>query len=208
MPHNAKNPRSGVAVIEFSFSLLVLVPLVLGVFIYGFRLIDSLQMMQITRDLGHMYIEGVDFRQGGAVATAQKLATNYNLTASGSSVVILSQITPETQAMCDAANVAPAGTPCANLNRLVFVEQLTIGNTASGASHFGTPPTTTINGVTNEVTVLSQATLASAVANGFGSVLALNTGEIAYVAEMVNQTPQLNIPGFSGAPLVYSRTIF
>jgi hypothetical protein len=110
--------------------------------------------------------------------------------------------------MCDAADIAPPGRPCTNFGKPVFIEQLTIGNTGSGASAFGTPPTTTINGVTDEVTVLNQATSAGAVANGFNSVLALNTGEIAYVAEMVNQTPTLNIPGFSGAPLVYSRTIF
>ena len=209
MARNARRKsRSGVAVIEFSFSLLVLVPLVLGVFVYGFRLIYSLQMMQITRDLGHMYVEGINFRNSGPISNAATLASGFNLTSNGTSVVILSQITLETQAMCDAANIAPAGTPCTNLAKPVFIEQLTIGNTSCGASHFGTPPMTTINGVTNEVTVLSQATLASAVANGFGSVLALNNGETAYVAEMVNQTPSLNIPGFSGAPLVYSRTIF
>ena len=205
MPHNAKNPRSGVAVIEFSFSLLVLVPLVLGVFIYGFRLIDSLQMMQVTRDLGHMYIEGINFRLSGPIGNAATLASGFNLTANGTSVVILSQVTLETQAMC---NAAPAGTPCNNLNQPVFIEQLTIGNAASGSSHFGTPPLTTINGVTDEVSTTDQAKTSSAQATGFGSVLALNAGEIAYVAEMVNQTPTLNIPGFSGAPLVYSRTIF
>jgi hypothetical protein len=205
MTHKAKNRRSGVAVVEFSFSLLVLVPLVLGVFVFGFRLIFSLQMMQVTRDLGHMYIEGINFRNSGPISNAQTLASGFNLTSSGTSVVILSQITLETQAMC---NAAPTGTPCNNLNQPVFIEQVTIGNTSSGSSHFGTPPLTTINGVTDEVSSTNQAANSSAVATGFGSVLALNSGEIAYVAEMVNLTPTLNIPGFSGAPLVYSRTIF
>ncbi len=70
MAHNAKKRRSGVAVVEFSFSLLVLVPLVLGVFVFGFRLIFSLQMMQVTRDLGHMYIEGINFRLSGPIGNA------------------------------------------------------------------------------------------------------------------------------------------
>jgi hypothetical protein len=208
MTRIARKSQSGVAVIEFSFALLVLVPLVLGVFVFGFRLIYSLQMMQITRDLGHMYIEGINFRNSGPISNAETLASGFNLTSNGTSVVILSQITIEQQSNCDAANIAPAGTPCANLNKPVFLEQLTIGNTAAGASPFGTPPTTTVNGVTNEVTVVNQASNTSAVANGFGGVLTLNVGEIAYVAEMVNQTPTLNIPGFSGAPQVYSRAIF
>jgi len=195
-------------VIEFSFAVLFLVPLLLGVFVFGFRLIRSLEMTQITRDLGHMYIEGVNFRNSGPIQNAQTLATGFNLTATGTSIVILSEIKVEQQADCDAALIAPAGTPCANLNKPVFIEQLTIGNTGSGQSPFGTPPVTTVNGVTNRVTTVNQARNPAAVANGFNAVLALNAGEIAYLAEMVNLTPDLNIPGLSGTPLVYARTIF
>ena len=200
--------QSGVAIVEFSMSLLFLTPLLLGAFVFGFRLVSSIQMMQITRDLGHMYIEGINFRNSGPVQNAQTLASGFNLTSSGTSVVILSEVKVEQQSDCDAANVAPPGKPCANLGKAVFVEQLTIGNTSAGSSTFGTPPTTTINGVTNEVSTVNQATSSSALANGFSSVLSLNAGEIAYVAEMVNQTPTLNIPGFSGKPQVYARTIF
>ena len=142
------------------------------------------------------------------VSNAQTLASGFNLTSTGTSVIILSEVKVEQQADCDAADIAPAGTPCANLGKTVFIEQLTIGNTSDGVSAFGTPPTTTVNGVTNEVTAVDQARNASAVANGFTSVLSLNAGETAYVAEMVNQTPTLNIPGFYGEPLVYARTIF
>ena len=194
--------------VEFTMSLLLLTPLLLGVFVFGFRLVSSIQMGQITRDLGHMYIEGINFRNTGPIQNAQTLASGFNLTATGSSVVILSQVKIEQQADCDAAGVAPAGKPCANLGLPVFVEQLTIGNTSAGPSHFGTPPTTTVNGTTYEVSTVNQATNAGAVAGGFSSVLSLNAGEIAYVAEMVNQTPSLNVPGFSGQPLVYSRTIY
>ncbi|HTX37382.1 MAG TPA: hypothetical protein VME43_20280 [Bryobacteraceae bacterium] len=208
MPTRKFKSRSGVAIVEFSMSLLFLTPLLLGAFVFGFRLVCSIQMMQITRDLGHMYIEGINFRNTGPISNAQTLASGFNLTSSGSSVVILSEVKVEQQSDCDAANIAPAGKPCANLGQPVFVEQLTIGNTSSGSSAFGTPPTTTVNGVTNEVTSVNQASSSSAVASGFNSVLALNAGEIAYVAEMVNQTPALNIPGFSGEPLVYARTIF
>src|SRR5471030_489946 len=54
--------RRGVAVMEFTLSLLFLIPLLLGVLIFGFKLIRSLEMTQVTRDLGAMYLRGVDFR--------------------------------------------------------------------------------------------------------------------------------------------------
>jgi len=200
--------RSGVAIVEFSLSLLFLTPLVLGVFVYGFRLVNSIQMMQITRDLGHMYIQGINFRNSGPQQNAQTLASGFNLTSTGTSVVILSQIKIEQQSDCDAAQIAPPGKPCANLGKPVFTEQLTLGNAGSGSSAFGTPPLTTVNGTTNKVTTVNQASSTLAVATGFGSVLTLNAGETAYVAEMVNQTPALNIPGMSGQPVVYARTIY
>jgi hypothetical protein len=208
MAKRALQSESGVAIVEFSMSLLFLTPLLLGAFVFGFRLVNSIQMNQITRDLGHMYVEGINFRNSGPISNAQTLASGFSLTSSGTSVVILSQVKVEQQSDCDAADILPLGIPCANLGKTVFIEQLTIGNTGAGSSVFGTPPTTTVNGVTNEVSVANQAGSSSAVANGFASVLALNPGEIAYVAEMVNQTPALNIPGLSGEPQVYSRTIF
>jgi hypothetical protein len=38
--------------------------------------------------------------------------------------------------------------------------------------------------------------------------MVLKAGELAYVAEMVNLTPDFNIPGLSGGPQVYTRAIF
>src|SRR3977135_1631859 len=76
------NRRKGVAIVEFTFSMVVLVPLLLGVFVLGFRLIRSLQMQQVVRDLGHMYIRGIDFRNPGPVSNAQTMAQSFDLTAS------------------------------------------------------------------------------------------------------------------------------
>ena len=109
---------------------------------------------------------------------------------------------------CDAANSfpppLPPGNACVNLNKPVFVEQLTIGNTGSGSSVFGTPPLQS----DGTVTVYDQGRNAAAVASGFGAAIVLKSGEFAYVSEMVNLTPDLNIPGFSGRPQVYARAIF
>jgi hypothetical protein len=206
--------RGGVAVIEFAFSMVVLIPLLLGTFVFGFRLIRSLEMEQIVRDLGHMYVRGVDFRSAGPRQNAQTLASGFDLSATGTSLVILSAVRIATQADCDANN--PAGTHCANLNNPIFIEQLTIGNTGlqingtPARSAFGTPPVT----ATFTVTSANQANNTSAAAgstgsnSGFAGVLVLNPGEIAYVVEMINATPELNVPGLSGTPQVYARSIF
>lgn len=157
-------------------------------------------MDQITRDLGHMYVQGVDFTNAGPVQNAQTLASGFDLTAMGSSDVLLSKIKTIQQSDCDAANPTHPGVQCTNYNKQVFMEQLTIGNSSAGSSRFGTPPMTG-----NTVSITDQANNPAAVAANFMNVPA---GVIAYMAEMNNQTPDLNIPGFSGMPLVYSSAIF
>lgn len=199
-----RNRRSerGAAAIEFTLSTVFLVPLLLGTLVFGFRLIRAIEMDQITRDLGHMYVRGIDFRNAGPQQNAQTLASGFDLSTTGSSVVILSQIKIIQQSDCDAVN-GFSNSPCPNITKPVFTEQLTIGNTSAGSSRFGTPPTS--NG---SVTPANQINSANAVANGFSSVMSLPVGVIAYLAEMNNQTPDLNIPGFSGSPVVYARAIF
>jgi hypothetical protein len=210
--------QRGVAIIEFTFSLLFLIPLMLGVLVFGFKFIRGLEMIQVSRDLGAMYLRGVDFRNAGAQQTAQRLADNFNLTATGTSVVILSTVKLITGADCLAANkVANPGstsTACTNLGKAVFTEQLTVGNPAQGSSAFNTPPTlpatcTPISTGTPcvfTVTVQNQGITAGAQAANFAMVL--KAGELAYVAEMVNLTPAFTVPGLSGAPQVYARAIF
>ena len=209
--------RRGVAVMEFTLSLLFLIPLLLGVLIFGFKLIRSLEMTQVTRDLGAMYLRGVDFRNAGAQQTAQNLAQDYNLTATGTSVVILSRVKLITAADCTAANAVPplvAGSACVNQGKFVFTEQLIVGNPTAGSSGFGTPPvqpaTCTPLGpgtpCVKTVTVKDQGRTTGAQTTSF--VMVLKAGEFAYVAEMVNLTPELNIPGLSGGPQVYARAIF
>jgi len=202
----ANRGRSGVAVVEFALALVFLTPLLLGTFVFGFKMIRSIEMTQITRDLGHMYIRGVNFRaaNAGAVQNAQTLAAEYALTSTGTSLVVFSEVRIAVQADCDAANPTKVGQSCTNLNKPIFVEQVTLGNTSVGSSHFGTPPLQ----ADQTVSVANLGNNSAAQANGFGTVLALNAGEVAYVCEMINQTPEFNIPGISGAQMVYSRTIF
>ncbi|HUA60352.1 MAG TPA: hypothetical protein VML19_16435 [Verrucomicrobiae bacterium] len=209
-----KRRQSGATVLEFTLSLLVLTPLLIGTYVFGFRLVRKQQTDQITRDLAHMYSRGVNFKQSGAATEAGTLANQFGLTSTGYSVVIFSTITIETPTMC---NNGTGSNSCANLNSPVFVEQVAIGNTSANSSAFGTPTSSgslpaTVPAVANDYsTTLSasdQAKMSFAVANNFNTVLALNSGETCYMVEMYNNTPDLSVPGLTGSPQVYSRAIF
>lgn len=217
MSRKSPRRRSGIAVIEFSLSLTFLVPLLLGTFVFGFRLIRSLEMDQVVRDLGHMYVRGVDFRNSGPQQNAQILAQGFDLTSTGTSLLVFSQIRIVTQADCDAANPSsPHGTHCTNLGNPVFTEQYTVGNAnlvingATARSVFGTPPTQTDHTVTatNQANNSTAAAGTTSSLSGFAKILTLQTGEYAYLVEMFNATPELNVPGLSGSPQVYARSVF
>ena len=87
---------------------------------------------------------------------------------------------------------------------------LTIGGVSVAKSAFGSPPLQ----ADQTVSVANQGNNALAAAGhtvgptGFAKVLLLNSGELAYVVEMINGTPSLSIPGLSGTPQVYARSIF
>jgi len=219
IPGKRSDDRRGVAIVEFTLSLVFLVPLVLGTLVYGFRLIRAIEMDQIVRDICHMYIGGtVDFTQAGPQGIAATLAHGFNLTANGSSVLVLSTIKVIQQADCDAANpLKPAGTHCTNLGNPVFTQQIKFGNTSLSIngvnianSAFGTPPLQSNDTVlaTDQANTATAAAGNTAALTGFAKILALNSGEFAYVTEMFNATPDLNIAGLSGAPQVYARSIF
>jgi hypothetical protein len=220
IPRKRRNRRSGVAIIEFSLCIGFLVLLLLGTLVFGFRLIRNLQMEQIVRDVCHMYLRGVNFKNTvpNAQSTAKLLAQSFDLSSSGSSVLILSQIRVIQQADCDAANPgSPKGTHCTNLNNPVFTEDLMIGNTGLringlnvAGSIYGTPPLQSDQTVsaTDQANTLSAAAGVTSAASGFASLIILKAGEYAYMVEMMNSTNELNIPGFSGRPQVYARSVF
>ncbi len=213
MRRSTKRQQSGATIIEFTLSLAFMIPLLIGTFVFGFRLVQAQQINQITRDLAHMYSRGVDFTTAGGDAEADTLAGQFGLTTSGQAALIFSTITLASTATCQAYN---STNTCTNLGKPIFTSQVAIGNATSNASAFGTPtssgslPATT--GVTaNYSTIVSataQANNTWAVANGFSSVLTLTAGQVVYVVEMYDHTPSLNVGGITGQPLVYSRAIF
>jgi len=203
---NSKRRRSGVAIVEFSLAMVFMAPLLLGTLVFGFRIIKNIQMQQVVRDLGHMYLRGANFRDTAMVTVAQTLSQGLDLTSSGKSGIVVSKIRAITQADCDAADPGHAGTnyPCTNRGQGAFVEQVELGNKTLAVSVFGTPPMDSNYNVSSSAQALNSAAQAS----GFATILPLAAGEYAFVVEMYNQTPDLSIPGFSGRPQVYARSIF
>src|ERR1700693_103898 len=95
-----KRKQRGATIIEFTLALQVLILLLTGTYVFGFRLVQAQQLFQITRDLAHMYSRGVVFTATGAVADAQILAGQFGLTSTSNSVAILSTIQIETATDC------------------------------------------------------------------------------------------------------------
>jgi hypothetical protein len=212
MKQHARRKQGGVAALEFALSLSFLTPLLIGAYAFGFRLVEAQDLFQITRDLAHMYSRGVDFTTSGGASEAANLAGRLTLTSTGNNVVILSTIQIETAAACLSTT---GNSNCPNLNQPVFVQQVAVGNATAYSSPFGTPvgggalPATT--GVSNDysvtVSAANQANSSWAVAGNFNSVLALSSGQVAYMAEMITDTG-ISVPGLTGSPQVYARAIF
>jgi hypothetical protein len=187
--------RGGAAIVEFVLAAaLIYTPLILGTIVIGMNLIRAIQLTQLNRDAGHMFARGVDFAVPANQAILQQLATGLDLTPGGKSVVILSQI----------MRVDCPGPPaCANHGVAVFVRQIVLGNSTLRASRYGTPPTVAGGMVPNY-----QTNPAARTVNFHPSVMDMQMGETAYVAEAYYRSTELELPGFMTNTGVAARGIF
>lgn len=208
----ARNQERGVAVLEFSLMLTILTPLLIGIFAYGFKLVEAQQNFQLARDLAHMYSRGVDFTTSANTTEAQDIAGTLGLTSSGNAAVVLSTIQTESSAECLAAT---GNANCPNLNKPVFTQQIVIGNATTYQSPFGTPTSTgklsATSGVSNNysttVSSTNQANSTWAVATGFTNVMTLTAGSTTYMVEVITNSG-FTVSGVTGSPNVYARAIF
>jgi hypothetical protein len=215
MNRTRRRKQAGATIIEFTLSLMFLMPLLLGTMVFGFRLVEAQQINQITRDLAHMYSRGVAFNTTAGTSEAASLSNQFGLTTNGSSVIIFSTLTLMTAAGCNTGTGGNTGL-CTNLNKPVFTSQVAIGNSTANRSVFGTPTSTgsltATTGVSNNysatVTAANQASSSWAAAPNFANLVTLTSGQVVYMVEMINNTPALNVAGITGLPQVYSRAIF
>jgi hypothetical protein len=199
-----RNRVKGVAIIEFTFVMLVLVPLLLGTIGFGLRLIQSMQVIQLARDSGRMYARGLDFSQAGNKTTLATLGADLGLKTdgTGNAVLILSTVTYIDKGMCQSAGklLDINGNPinCPNYKSWVFTQRLVIGKASIHTSNLGGPLTTgpdpvIVDATTGNISLDDQvnntgdvATFTSGnpfVAAGGATLTTMPSGQVLYVTE-------------------------
>jgi hypothetical protein len=220
IPRNTSRQR-GYEILEFALMAALLVPAFLWVFINGMNMIRLIQCNQICRDVGNLYMQGVDFTTYQAQSLAQVLSQGYGLqigssytgnnaandSNGGNGWIILSEVMYVGSSACSAL---PSNVTCTNSGKYVYIMRLDFGNKAlqingnSVASAIGTPSSATINA---EGYVSNYLTDANAVATNASSFITLTDTEVAYVAETFFASPTLTFSAYPGGGIT-SRVFF
>jgi len=214
--------QRGNEIFEFALYAAFIVPLFLWVFVSGMNLLRMIQCTQICRDIGNLYIHGVDYSTYAAQQIAQRLAQGYGLQIgssftgnnatndgnSGNAWIVLSEVMYVGANTCSSL---PSGTTCTNQSKYVFLQRIDFGNVGlqfngtTVTSALGTP-TATINSAGN---VQNYLTDSGAVAANFSNFVQtqLADGQVMYVSETFFGSPDLGISAFPAGG-VYQRTFF
>lgn len=220
----------GSTFIEFALVIPFIAITFFGVVSFGIALGRYVHVVQVGRDLAHMYADGVDFTQPAAKAIAVQLAQGTGMTANGGNgVVILSRVREIYAAECDAAGYAT----CPNAGEIVFTQRVVVGNATLRASSFGTPNPTILNAQGNiSPAVYLQNTDATVVTNENmaemygaatdsragnkgkgkgkgpkkGSSGGLAQGESPWIVEVYFTAPDISFLDFSYSPNLKSST--
>jgi len=222
-----RKKRQGVAIVEFSFAMVVMIPLFLGTIGIGLRLIQSLRVAQLSRDADRMYARGLDFSQPGNKTTLASLGADVGLKTdgTGSAVVVLTTVIYIDKGMCQSAGYSldGSGNPigCPNWKKWAFAQRVTIGKSSIRTSNLGSPITTgpnpvTVDSTTGKISTSDQVSNSGDVANfvsgnpfvniNNGNLTTLPSGQVLYVAECA--VPGFSMPPFAGANTVYSFNVF
>ena len=218
--------QSGVSIIEFTFSLLILVPLLLGTAAVGINMVLQMETVQLARDAGRMFANNVDFSQPGNQTILVNLSENLGLNSTagtGNAVVVFSQVMYVDQGVCAGFGLVDThGNPLGytNYQKWVFTQRLVVGNSSIHTSDLGGPIVTgtspvTLDATTGKVVPASQeATNSGDVAtftglNPFvvaGNLDELPSGQVLYVSEAAARG--FAMPPFVPGNLMYSYTMF
>lgn len=211
--------QRGNEIIEFALLAVVMVPAFLYMFVAGMNLIRLTQGVQVSRDVGDLYIHGVDFSTYPAQALANRLAQGFGMNIGsfysgsnsandgngGNGLVVLSQVMYVGSGACASL---PAGTACTNQDKYVFTQRLTFGskavkfNNTTVSSALGNP-TAVIN---TAGYVQSYLTDSRAVCSTISGMLTTQFADqqLAYVVEVFFASSDLNFSAVPGGG-IYSR---
>ena len=217
------NKRKGVAIVEFSFSMLVMIPLLLGTIGFGLRLLQQMQTIQLARDAGRMYARpGMDMSLPGNQTILATVGADLGLKTDGTgkAVLILTTVTYIDKGMCPQHDVSGNPINCPNYKSWVFTQRLTIGNSSIRTSNLGSPLTTgpspvTVNPTTGMISVTDQINNPGDVANFAsgnpfvstpGTLDTLPSGQVLYVTEVAAQGFAM-LP-FATGGMMYAFNVF
>lgn len=212
--HSRRDRRLGSAIVEFVLvAAFFLVPLVLGLLSMGFTLTRSLQVAQLTRDIGRMVVRGVDFSAQANQDLITGSASNPSMPVlarglgmegnggnatggtSGNGVLVMSTLTR----VSDTCG-------CNNAGHIVLSRRIIVGNRTLFTSSFGAPASDIVNASTGAIS--NYTSNATARADNFSTVLNLTSGELAYMVEARFNFPDLAIPGVLPNPGVSWMSVF
>ncbi len=184
--------------IEFALSSLVWLPLMLGLIFVGFSLVTTTQMIQLDRDVGHMYANGVDFTQASNQEIVNQLANGLNFSSSGQGVFVFSTI------LMVGPNSCAGVSPCPNMGLPVVTQRYTLGNASVFTTAYGNPAG--INPSNGAVS--NYLTDPGAVAAGFNNILALSPDQMAYLVEAYYSPLGSSAGGILSANPIYEMAVF
>lgn len=191
MPRSSRHPAAN-PIRLYALGAIFLVPLGIGVVLVTNSAARGDDAYKISREIGSMYAQGLDFSQAANQNIALNVAEGIGIDMqAGKGVLILSKIRIVHPADC----AEHIGGKCKNAGYPVVVERYVLGNRSLRSSAFGTPAT--LDPASGKVR--DWADDPSARAANF--VSGLKPGEVTYAAECYLPTPEFR----SG---VYSRAMF
>lgn len=215
MPHH-KIRRRGSATVEFVLvSAFFLVPLILGLMSIGFALSRTLQVAQLTRDVGRMQVRGIDFSQipnqelitgSASRPNMPPLARGLGMAGNGTTGNSTGGGTGNGELVLSVMTRVSQGCGCTNAGRIVVTRRIVVGNRTLATSAYGSPTSSLINATTGNVS--NYTTDASARADNFSNVVNLDSGEFAFLVESIFNFPDLAIAGVMPTPRVRTNAVF
>jgi hypothetical protein len=138
MRNKKRRMQGGNAIVEFALAFALLAPFVAGIGAVSLAAIRYLQVGNVARSGGSMFVRGADFRDSRMQQVLGRLAagtgfsdSSGNILTGGSGVVTFTSLKRVDPAECG---------NCANRNMVVITHQVVLGNTSLPVqSVFGTP---------------------------------------------------------------------
>lgn len=191
----------------------IMVPIILGLLTIGFALNRSLQVAQITRDVGRMFVRGVDFAElanqqviTGSTTRPTLPALARGLGMAPATGTATGGTTGNGQIVFSILTRMPTTCGCANSGLIVLTRRIIVGNNTLYTSSYGNPASSLVNSSTGAVSNYGNEVTARA--TSFSSVVNLASAEMAYMIESRFIYPDLAMAGVLADPGVFWRVVF